>query len=214
MINDMEVLNNNKIFIAGAIHKEPVFNHLMYGESFYTTYVEVSRLSNQTDIIPVLVSGHLIDVEELKIGVKVKIDGQVRSYNNQEGSHRKKLIINVFAREIQIVEDFNDLDNLNDVFFDGFICRQPNFRTTPFGREICDLLVAINRAYKKSDYIPCITWGRNAKYCEKMEVGTNIRIWGRFQSRDYEKKDRFGNVTQKTAYEVSVIKLEKIAEEE
>lgn len=213
MINEIELLENNKIYIAGTIAKNPIFNHQIYGESFYNIIVEVQRLSKQTDLIPVLISDHLLDIDYLKIGVNIEIRGQVRSYNNLDKAEKKRLVVNVFAREAKLIDNLDEIENCNDAFFDAFICKEPNFRTTPFGREICDLLVAVNRAYKKSDYIPCICWGRNARYCENMEIGTRLKISGRFQSREYEKKDVYGNIATKTAYEVSVIKLEKVEEE-
>lgn len=213
MINEIELLENNKIYVAGVIAKTPVFNHQIYGESFYNVILEVQRLSKQTDMVPILISDHLLDIDLLKPKVMLEVNGQVRSYNNIDKADKKRLVVNIFAREAKIIESFKDIDNFNDVFFDSFICKDPNFRVTPFGREICDLLVAVNRAYKKSDYIPCICWGRNARYCENMAIGTHLKIWGRFQSREYEKKDHYGNIITRTAYEVSVIKLEKVEDD-
>ena len=161
MINEIELLENNKIYVAGVIAKTPVFNHQIYGESFYNVILEVQRLSKQTDMVPILISDHLLDIDLLKPKVMLEVNGQVRSYNNIDKADKKRLVVNIFAREAKIIESFKDIDNFNDVFFDSFICKDPNFRVTPFGREICDLLVAVNRAYKKSDYIPCICWGRN-----------------------------------------------------
>ncbi|HHT95237.1 MAG TPA: single-stranded DNA-binding protein [Clostridia bacterium] len=212
MISEIELLENNKIYIAGSIASAPVFNHQIYGESFYNIIVEVQRLSKQTDMVPVLISSHLLDIDLLKPDTLIEINGQVRSYNNIDKNEKKRLVVNVFAREARILQTLEGIESFNSVFFDSFICKEPNFRITPFGREICDLLIAVNRAYKKSDYIPCICWGRNARYCENMKVGTRLRIWGRFQSREYEKKDHYGNIVTKTAYEVSVIKLEKVEE--
>ena len=212
MISEIELLENNKIYIAGSIASSPVFNHQIYGESFYNIVVEVQRLSKQTDMVPVLISSHLLDIDLLKPDTLIEINGQVRSYNNLDKNEKKRLVVNVFAREARILQTLEGIESYNDAFFDSFICKEPNFRITPFGREICDLLIAVNRAYKKSDYIPCICWGRNARYCENMKVGTRLKIWGRFQSREYEKKDHYGNIVTKTAYEVSVIKLEKVEE--
>ena len=212
MISEIELLENNKIYIAGSIASAPVFNHQIYGESFYNIIVEVQRLSKQTDMVPVLISSHLLDIDLLKPDTLIEINGQVRSYNNIDKNEKKRLVVNVFAREARILQTLEGIESFNSVFFYFFLCKEPNFRITPFGREICDLLIAVNRAYKKSDYIPCICWGRNARYCENMKVGTRLRIWGRFQSREYEKKDHYGNIVTKTAYEVSVIKLEKVEE--
>jgi primosomal replication protein N len=212
MINEIELLDNNTIYVAGSIAKMPIFNHQIYGESFYNVVVEVQRLSKQNDFIPVLISDHLLNIDYLKTGVFIEIYGQVRSFNNSEQADKKRLVVNIFAREAKILDNLDGIENFNNAYFDAFICKKPNYRVTPFGREICDILIAVNRAYKKSDYIPCICWGRNARYCENMEIGTRLKIWGRFQSREYEKKDDFGNMITKTAYEVSVIKLEKAEE--
>jgi primosomal replication protein N len=212
MINEIELLDNNTIYVAGSIAKMPIFNHQIYGESFYNVLVEVQRLSKQNDLIPVLISDHLLNIDYLKTGVFIEIYGQVRSFNNSEQADKKRLVVNIFAREAKILDNLEGIENFNDAYFDAFICKKPNYRVTPFGREICDILIAVNRAYKKSDYIPCICWGRNARYCENMEIGTRLKIWGRFQSREYEKKDDFGNLITRTAYEVSVIKLEKAEE--
>ena len=160
------------------------------------------------DVIPVIFSERLLMLESLINGTVVKLNGQFRSYNNPEGG-KSKLVLMVFAREISIT-DAAEEENQNDIYLEGFVCKKPNYRQTPFGREISDLLVAVNRAYNKSDYIPCIAWGRNAKYCESFEVGEKIRVYGRVQSREYEKKDENGNATKKVAYEISVAKLEKI----
>lgn len=212
MINEIELLDNNTIYVAGNIAKMPIFNHQIYGESFYNVLVEVQRLSKQNDLIPVLISDHLLNIDYLKTGVFIEIYGQVRSFNNSEQVDKKRLVVNIFAREAKILDNLDGIENFNDAYFDAFICKKPNYRVTPFGREICDILIAVNRAYKKSDYIPCICWGRNARYCENMEIGTRLKIWGRFQSREYEKKDDFGNLITRTAYEISVIKLEKAEE--
>ncbi len=202
----MDVLpENNTVQIAGEIVAGCVFSHEVYGEGFYTFQVSSERLSDKADILPVTVSERLIDREKLQVGVKVDIAGQLRSYNNYN-SKKNRLILTVFAREIRLMEE-EETKSENQIFLNGFLCKPPIYRKTPFGREISDILVAVNRAYNKSDYIPCIAWGRNARYMANLEVGENIRIWGRVQSRTYQK--RIGEmVEERIAYEVSVSKIE------
>ena len=195
---------NNTVLIAGKIVEGCIFSHEVYGEGFYTFQISSERLSDKADILPVTVSERLIDKELLQVGVKVDITGQLRSYNNYN-SKKNRLVLTIFAREIQLIEEEDK--NENQIFLNGFICKPPIYRKTPFGREIADILVAVNRAYNKSDYIPCIAWGRNARYMANLEVGSNIKIWGRVQSRTYQK--RIGEeVEERVAYEVSVSKIE------
>ena len=208
MINYSE---NNIITLIGKIVSEKRFSHEVYGEGFYIFDLEVPRLSENNDIIPVTVSERIL-TEQFVIGTKVKIDGQFRSYNNYE-NEKNKLVLTVFVKDIMLVEDENDETNPNEIILNGFICKKPIYRTTPFGREISDILLAVNRAYNKSDYIPCIAWGRNARYCQNLEVGENIKIWGRIQSRQYEKKFEDGTSEIRRAYEVSVCKMETIKAE-
>lgn len=196
---------NNNVTTTGKIVEECVFSHEVYGEGFYTFKIASERLSDQADILPITVSERLIDKNRLKIGVCVDVLGQLRSYNNYN-SKKNRLVLTVFAREIHILED-GDYKNANQIFLNGFICKQPIYRKTPFGREISDVLVAVNRAYNKSDYIPCIMWGRNARYMINLEVGSNIKIWGRVQSRSYQKK-MGEDMEERVAYEVSVSKIE------
>ena len=196
---------NNTVVIAGTITEGCVFSHEVYGEGFYTFRISSERLSDRADILPVTVSERLIDKELLQVGVKVDITGQLRSYNNYN-SKKNRLVLTVFAREIRLMEKEEE-KNENQIFLNGFICKAPIYRKTPFGREISDILVAVNRAYNKSDYIPCIAWGRNARYMANLEVGANIKVWGRVQSRVYQK--RIGEeVEERGAYEVSVSKIE------
>lgn len=196
---------NNSVAIAGRIVEECVFSHEVYGEGFYTFQIESERLSDQADILPITVSERLIDKEQLVRGACVDILGQLRSYNNY-GSKKNRLVLTVFAREIRILPE-SEKRNENQIFLNGFICKEPIYRKTPFGREISDILVAVNRAYNKSDYIPCIAWGRNARYMVNLNVGANIKVWGRVQSRRYQKK--LGEVVEeRVAYEVSVSKIE------
>ena len=202
---------NNHIGVAGRIYSDFEFSHEVYGEGFYRFEVEIFRLSDASDILPVTISERIIDMDNVQVGTWVYITGQIRSYNNYvEEDRRNKLILTVFARDIEVLEGETEQSdvNPNDVFLNGFICKPPIYRTTPFGREIADILLAVNRSYNKSDYIPCIAWGRNARYAGKLEVGSNIRIWGRMQSRSYQKRYESGEISEKTAYEVSISKIE------
>ena len=208
--NDMS--ENNLAVISGRIETELTFSHEVYGEGFYCFNVSVMRLSNTYDIIPVIVSERLMEASEYKIGRFVKIEGQFRSYNSLSGG--PKLSLMVFARDVVFQDYEEEQENLNQVVLNGFICKPPVYRTTPFNREITDILLAVNRAYNKSDYIPCISWGRNARYCGRRQVGDNVIITGRIQSRKYQKKLPDGTVLDKVAYEVSVSKLELINKEE
>jgi single-stranded DNA-binding protein len=201
------ILENNVVTISGKVSTDLEFSHEVYGEGFYNFIMEVPRLSEYYDMIPVTISERLITGLDIAVGVYIEIEGQFRSYNNYNGPGNK-LVLTVFAREIKKLEDKKFTKNPNQVYLNGFICKKPIYRTTPFGREIADILLAVNRAYNKSDYIPCICWGRNARYTEEMTVGDNIKIWGRIQSRNYQKKLDNGDVLNKTAYEVSVTKLD------
>jgi single-stranded DNA-binding protein len=205
------VITSNKAYVEGKIASEPEFSHEMYGEGFYNIMVEVARLSEAADLLPVTVSERLIDGIDISVDRDVIIEGQLRSYNKYtDGGNR--LILTIFARDIS----FNDekTKNPNQIYLDGFICKRPVYRTTPFGREITDMLIAVNRPYNKSDYIPAIAWGRNARFSEKLNVGDHVRIWGRIQSREYQKKLGEGEVISKTAYEVSISKMEKVEDDQ
>ena len=203
---------NNYLVLVGKITNEKVFSHEIYGESFYVFNLEVPRLSGTSDCIPITISERLISNFELTIGKKVVIEGQFRSYNSYE-NERSRLVLTVFAKEISEYdeEDENSKEKAsNEVVLSGYMCKKPIYRQTPFGREISDILLAVNRAYNKSDYIPCIAWGRNARFCQNMEVGTEVKIVGRVQSRTYEKKYEDGTVEERVAYEVSVGSLELV----
>ncbi len=212
-------LENNHLILIGKVASEKKVSHEIYGERFYTFNLEVPRLSEISDLIPITISERLITSTNLEIGTKVIIEGQFRSYNGYE-NEKSKLILTVFAKDIKIAEELEEQEgetkkeqNSNEVVLNGYICKKPIYRQTPFGREIADILLAVNRTYNKSDYIPCIAWGRNARFCQNIEVGTCVKIVGRVQSRGYEKKYEDGRVEQRTAYEVSVISLEVINEE-
>lgn len=203
---------NNTVLIAGKIVKGCVFSHEVYGEGFYTFQISSERLSDKEDILPVTVSERLIDMNLLQVGIKVDIVGQLRSYNNYN-SKKNRLVLTIFAREISLPEE-EEGKNINQVYLNGFICKPPIYRKTPFGREISDILVAVNRAYNKSDYIPCIAWGRNARFVRNLSVGDKVAISGRIQSREYQKKLSETEVKTMTAYEVSVSKLAAFDNEE
>ncbi len=201
------IIENNMVTISGKVASETEFSHEVYGEGFYYFMLDVPRLSDSYDRIPVTVSERLITKQKPDIGKVIEVEGQFRSYNsyNNEGS---KLLLTVFAREITFLEGEKKIKNPNQIYLNGFVCKKPIYRTTPFGREITDLLLAVNRPYNKSDYIPCIAWGRNARYSESLAIGDNIKIWGRIQSREYQKKIEGGEALTKIAFEVSVSKME------
>ena len=200
-----EPMENNVVTISGTVYKESSFSHEVYGEGFYTFEILAQRLSDNADVLPVTVSERLIDPKKITLGSNVKVNGQLRSYNNY-ANKKNKLVLTIFAREILLDEPQED-KKPNEIFLNGFLCKKPVYRTTPFGREITDLLVAVNRAYNKSDYIPCIVWGRNARFAGTLQVGDQVRLWGRIQSRVYQKKTEEG-VEERIAYEVSVSKIE------
>lgn len=206
-----KVIENNRVSITGEIVSEFRYSHQVFGEGFYVVDVSVNRLSDITDIIPLMVSERLVDVTQNYIGRLVEASGQFRSYNKHDGV-RNKLVLSIFVRDWQLVEENEESGKTNQIFLDGFICKSPIYRKTPLGREISDLLVAVNRPYGKSDYIPCIAWGRNARFASSFEVGKRIQIWGRVQSREYIKKISDTETEKHTAYEVSVSKLEYAVE--
>lgn len=208
------LMDNNVATISGTIFSKPEFSHEVYGEGFYMVLVRVSRLSDAFDNIPVMFSERLVPPADLTEGLFVIVDGQFRSYNNFNNQGGHKLMLTVFAREISLTGEVVEQKNPNQVVLNGFVCRKPMYRTTPFGREISDILLAVNRAYNKSDYIPCIAWGRNARYAGNFQVGDNIRIWGRIQSRTYQKKLSEAEIEDRVAYEVSISKMEIVKETE
>ena len=202
---------NNKIYLEGKVTSGLEFSHEMYGEGFYTFDLDVMRLSDSVDTLNITVSERLLSDIKLEVGIDVIVEGQLRSYNKFiDGSN--KLILTVFARNIEPCLERSK--NPNEIFLDGYICKEPIYRTTPFGREIADVLLAVNRAYNKSDYIPTIAWGRNSRFCQTLSVGDNIKVWGRLQSREYQKKVSDIEVIRKVAYEVSISKMERAQKEE
>ena len=236
---DTNYLENNYLTLVGKVVSEKKFSHEIYGERFYSFDLLIPRLSGSADIIPVTASERLFTDEMLQDGKKLLIKGQFRSYNSYE-NEKNKLILTVFAKDIEeleekeeeVSEEIENTENgevesdearerafrkdyiTNEVVLVGYICKKPVYRQTPFGREIADLLLAVNRAYNKSDYIPSIAWGRNARFCQNLEVGTEVKIVGRIQSRNYEKKLEDGTVLKKVAYEVSIGSLEVVKESE
>ena len=195
---------NNKVYLQGEVVTKAIFSHEVYGEGFYEMNVSVKRLSGQTDILPVTISERLIAAQNLGIGSQICAVGQFRSYN-KVCDGKSRLMLTVFVRELCE----NPLGkNPNSIALSGYVCKPPVYRTTPFNREITDILLAVNRSYNKSDYIPCIAWGRNARFASGFAVGGHVQIWGRIQSRDYVKKLSETQVEQRTAYEVSVSKIE------
>lgn len=204
--------DNNHLILVGKVTSEKRFSHEIYGEKFYIFDLSVPRLSGNADIIPVTISERLLTERDVTIGSKLEVDGQFRSYNSYE-QERSRLILTVFAKDIKFLADDEEIEVSrdtvsNEVTLDGYICKKPIYRKTPFGREISDILLAVNRAYNKSDYIPCIAWGRTARFCENIPIGTEVRVIGRVQSRGYEKKHEDGTVEKRVAYEVSVSSLE------
>lgn len=207
---DYNVEKNNRVYFKGEIVSEATFSHEVYGEGFYELQVRVMRLSGQADILPVTISERIIERNDLKVGSVICAVGQFRSYNKLEGG-KSRLMLTVFVRDI--VEDVPGR-NPNGIVLSGYICKLPVYRTTPFNREIADLLIAVNRAYNKSDYIPCIAWGRNARFVQNLRVGDRVVLSGRIQSREYQKRFSDDEVVTMTAYEVSVSKLAAFDEDE
>ena len=208
-----KVIENNQVTVMGEIVSDFSYSHEIFGEGFYMVDVKVKRLSESYDIIPVMVSERLLDVTGNYIGAYICVNGQFRSYNRHE-ERKNRLVLSVFAREVEFLEDLEESSRTNQIFLDGYICKEPIYRRTPLGREIADVLLAVNRPYGKSDYIPCICWGRNARYASSFRVGERCAIWGRIQSREYMKKLDEDNVEKRVAFEVFVSKLELVCEEE
>ena len=212
-------LENNHLVLVGKVTSDKKFSHEIYGEKFYIFDLEVPRLSGNADIIPITISERLLEKEDLEIDKKIIVEGQFRSYNSYQ-NERNKLVLTVFAKDVKFIENQDEEIQAskdfvsNEVTLNGYICKKPIYRQTPFGREIADLLLAVNRAYNKSDYIPCIAWSRNARFCENIEVGTEVKVVGRVQSRTYEKKYEDGTSETKVAYEVSISSLEIVKQDD
>lgn len=197
-MNSISYENNNYVLLKGKINKLPKYSHTVMGEGFFEMYVEVERLSDEVDILPVTISERLI--EDFKIGDEIGVVGQFRSYNKME-DNKSKLMLTIFVKELV---NPNEMTEINQIYLIGYICKDPVYRTTPFGREICDMLLAVNRAYNKSDYLPCIAWGRNARFVRDLGIGEKLEVQGRIQSRKYQKRIDESNVETKIAYEISL----------
>ena len=202
-----KIIENNQVTIMGEVVSGFTFSHEVFGEGFYMVDVSVKRLSNSRDLIPVMISERLIDVTQDYTGEFLMVTGQFRSYNRHE-EQKNRLVLSVFAREAEFIDEEPDGAKTNTILLDGYICKLPVYRKTPLGREIADLLLAVNRPYGKSDYIPCICWGRNARFASTCQVGEHVQLIGRIQSREYMKKLSETETEKRTAYEVSVSKLE------
>ena len=202
-----KIIENNQVTIMGEVVSGFTFSHEVFGEGFYMVDVSVKRLSNSRDLIPVMISERLIDVTQDYTGEFLMVTGQFRSYNRHE-EQKNRLVLSVFAREAEFIDEEPDGAKTNTILLDGYICKLPVYRKTPLGREIADLLLAVNRPYGKSDYIPCICWGRNARFASTFQVGEHVQLIGRIQSREYMKKLSETETEKRTATEVSVSKLE------
>ena len=203
MSSSYELMNNNVVVLSGQICQEPKYSHQMFGEGFYETFITVPRLSEQLDIIPITISERLLKDERMSKDFPVTITGQLRSYNKII-DEKSRLLLTVFVRDIL---DYDMERNPNSIDIVGYICKTPVYRTTPFKREICDILLAVNRAYNKSDYLPCIAWGRNARFVKDLSIGTKLIVNDRIQSRNYQKVNESGEVETKVAYEVSINRI-------
>ena len=207
-----QVIKNNVAEIVGQLDGELVYSHTVYGEEFYTVKVKVPRLSTSYDVIPLMISNRLLNPEVNYANCVIRAEGQFRSYN-QHTDGKSKLLLSLFVRDFEVVnlteEELQKHSSPNQIFLDGYVCKAPIYRKTPLGREITDILMAVNRPYNKSDYIPAIAWGRNARYAAGFEVGSRLKIWGRIQSRTYQKRTAVeGEVEQRIAYEISISKME------
>ena len=207
-----EADTNNIVTLLGTINQDLKFSHEMHGEKFFEFIMEVPRLSNSVDNLVVTISERLMDLSLLTVGKKIKVLGQLRSYNNESNKSGNKLKLTIFSKEVLLLEEDDEeySKSKNEILLNGFLCKSPIFRETPMGREITDIILAVNRSYKKSDYIPILCWGRNARYSKDLKVGDNIKVWGRVQSRSYDKKISDTETETRIAYEVSISKIEKI----
>lgn len=207
-----KILGNNQVNVYGEVISGFEFSHEVFGEGFYLVKLSVRRLSQVYDVIPLLISERLIDIDRDYHGKFIEAKGQFRSYNRHD-EMKNRLVLSVFVRDVRVDEEEVECDKPNQIFLNGFICKPPVYRKTPLGREIADILLAVNRPYGKSDYIPCICWGRNARFAESFQVGGHIELWGRIQSREYQKKVGEEEFEKRMAYEISVSKLECVEED-
>ena len=207
-----KLFENNQVTMMGEIVSAFQFSHEVFGEGFYMVELAVSRLSNYSDYIPLMVSERLIDTEQDYTGQFIRISGQFRSYNRHE-EKKNRLVLSVFVRELEFLDEIDENEKTNQIFLDGYICKEPIYRKTPLGREIADVLLAVDRCNGRSDYIPCICWGRNARFASGFTVGCHIQIVGRVQSREYVKRISEEEVEHRVAYEVSVSKVDLLEDE-
>lgn len=207
-----KLFENNQVSMMGEIVSDFQYSHEVFGEGFYMVEIAVNRLSNYADYIPLMISERLIDTEQDYTGQLIHVIGQFRSYNRHE-EKKNRLVLSVFVRELEFLDEIDEDEKTNQIFLDGYICKEPIYRKTPLGREIADVLLAVNRSYGKSDYIPCICWGRNARFASGFDVGSHIQLYGRIQSREYVKKINEDETEHRIAYEVSVSKVDLLAEE-
>ena len=193
---------SNQLTLCGVIETAPVLDHEVFGEQFYRLELRVPRLSGASDLLPVTISDRLMN-SQVSPGVRIQVSGQLRSYNKVMGG-AGRLLLTAFAQRLLAPDDG---ENPNIIHLTGALCKPPSFRTTPFGREIADLMLAVNRAFGNSEYIPCIAWGRTARYAAQLSVGDRLQVQGRFQSREYQKQLPDGVIANRTAYEVSLNRL-------
>lgn len=207
-----KMFDNNQVYMMGEVVSDFQFSHEVFGEGFYMVEIAVNRLSNYADYIPLMVSERLVDTSQDYTGELVRIVGQFRSYNRHD-EKKNRLVLSVFVREWEFCDELEDGEKTNQIFLDGYVCKEPVYRKTPLGREIADVLLAVNRSYGKSDYIPCICWGRNARFASSFQIGNHVQILGRIQSREYVKRINEEETERRIAYEVSVSKIDFLDEE-
>lgn len=211
----------NAQMLRGRITSDLEYSHINYGEKFYKTYLSVARLSGVEDIIPLIISERFIATAfpDIKAGSYVDVSGQIRTYNDKSNG-RMHLHIYVFVTggsmisEEECEERFTidgEVYSCDSISISGYICKPAVYRQTPSGREIADLIIAVNRKYGRSDYIPCIAWGRNAGYVAQLPVGTAISIKGRFQSRQYTKAISESESESRVAYEISISTIDSVS---
>ena len=208
-----KLIENNDVELVGEIVSNFSFSHVAHGENFYFTKVAVKRLSETSDYLPLLISEHLIDINSDYTGKTIHVNGQFRSFNSHD-EKKNRLVLYVFVMELELVDEINEDIKTNQIFLNGYICKEPIYRKTPLGREVADLLLAVNRSYGKSNYIPCICWGRNARFASKLKIGEHIQIFGRIQSREYIKKISETETENHIAYEVSASRIEVVKDGE
>lgn len=205
MIDEDKRYLSNSYECCGTVASAPKLDHVVRDEEFYSFNVVTARNSGAYDTVPVVMSKCIIDDENIKYGSRVHFKGQIRTYNKE-----RHLMVYAYAMEVIKDDNANDINKFEG---DGFICKDTVYRETPNGRQICDIMIAVNRCYGKSDYMPCIAWGRNAVRSGKFEVSDHVLVEGRFQSRGYHKVTDTGETVKKIAYEVSLSSIEQLIDE-